>query len=531
MKKSLLFAAILLFIAPNLFATPGDTLKSIPSPGGSSQGLTYDGKYIWCADRMNDYIYKIDPSDGKLLDSLKTPGYAPRGIAFDGKLLWCVDAEEQLVFGINPESEIIEKTIWCPVSRMNDITWDGEYLWIADYGEDNLVQITTEDGTTVNTIKAPSSYPTGLTYGNGYLWVSDRYKDQIYGMTTEGTCVIVLEAPGKHSWGLAWDGENLWNTDYQSDRIFQLVTRDGSFYKRMEEKIEKVEMVHQVRNFGPDTVTTLDIYFAIPQDMNNQELMGQVEFDPRPKEMLTDKSGQMVAHFEYNDLAAGEFTTVKMHADAKLYQTRYFVYPDQVGSLDDIPEDIRRKYIYDDTKFRMDSETIQNAVKKAVGDETNPYWIARNIYDYCIENIEYERVGGWDIAPTILTRGTGSCSEYTFVYMAMCRSAGIPARYVGSIVIRGDDASYDDVYHRWVEVYMPNFGWIPVDPSGGDSEWPSHRANYFGFLNNRFLITTVSAGGSEYMDWGYNVNEKWQAKGRCKIEVEAFGEWSPLETE
>jgi hypothetical protein len=114
----------------------------------------------------------------------------------------------------------------------------------------------------------------------------------------------------------------------------------------------------------------------------------------------------------------------------------------------------------------------------------------------------------------------------------MCRAAGLPARYVGSIVVRGDDASYDDVFHRWVEIYLPNHGWLPVDPSGGDSDSPARRANSFGFLNNRYLITTIGGGGSRYLGWGYNADEKWTSEGRCKIVVEYYGEWTPLsETE
>ena len=143
--------------------------------------------------------------------------------------------------------------------------------------------------------------------------------------------------------------------------------------------------------------------------------------------------------------------------------------------------------------------------------------------------MEYELAGGWNIAPAVLARGNGSCSEYSFVYIAMCRAAGLPARYAGSVVIRGDDASWDNVFHRWVEVYLPNYGWIPVDPSGGDSSWPSAQADNFGYLNNRFLITTVGGGGSEYLGWSYNSNEEWMSKGRCKVAVENFGEWTPLE--
>jgi hypothetical protein len=143
--------------------------------------------------------------------------------------------------------------------------------------------------------------------------------------------------------------------------------------------------------------------------------------------------------------------------------------------------------------------------------------------------MEYELAGGWNVAPAVLERGNGSCSEYSFVYIAMCRAAGLPARYAGSIVIRNDDASYDDVFHRWVEIYLPDYGWLPVDPSRGDKKWPADQANSFGYLSNGVLITTVGGGGSEFLEWGYNSNERWTSKGKCKVEVENFGEWSPIE--
>ncbi len=113
----------------------------------------------------------------------------------------------------------------------------------------------------------------------------------------------------------------------------------------------------------------------------------------------------------------------------------------------------------------------------------------------------------------------------------MCRAAGLPARYQGSVVHRGEDACWDDVFHRWVEIYLPGYGWIPVDPSGGDSPWPRDRATAFGYLDNRFLITTIGGGGSEFLEWSYNANERWVSKGKCKVVVESFAEWTPMPAE
>ncbi len=527
----LLLLVFLLPVAP-VFASPGDTVTSIPTPRCCPQGLTFDGTHLWNADRRTDMIYRIDPATGSVVDSIPTPGYAPLGLTWDGQRLWIIDADEELIYAVDPQTRIVEKTIYCPVSSPGGLAWDGEFLWISDDGGNTIDKISPEDGTTIISLPAPSSHPGGLTWDGEYLWVADRVQDMIYMITPDrGDVIISFASPGPHAWGLAWDGKNIWSADYQTDRIYKLVVDDGTLFSRMNEKTERVDFIHQVRNFGPDTMTVLDVYLAVPENLNSQEILGEIKYDPQPKEFLTDKWGQKVAHYEFTNLGATEFRTVTMTTDVRLYQNRYYIYPDKVGSLAEIPKEIREKYLVNDTKFDMENPIIRKAVQAAVGDETNPFWIARRIFNYIIEHMEYERVGGWNVAPTVLARGNGSCSEYTFVYIAMCRAAGLPARYAGSVVIRGDDASWDNVYHRWVEVYLPNFGWIPVDPSGGDSEWPGQQANSFGYLNNRFLITTIGGGGSEYLGWSYNSNEEWKSKGRCKIVVENFGEWSPLNME
>jgi len=154
----------------------------------------------------------------------------------------------------------------------------------------------------------------------------------------------------------------------------------------------------------------------------------------------------------------------------------------------------------------------------------------RKIFRYIIDNMEYELVDWWNIAPTVLERGNGSCSEYSFLFIAMCRAAGLPARYEGCVIQRGDLASEDEVFHRWCQVYFPNYGWVPVDPEGGDQEKPEAQARYIGHLSSRSLVTTVGGGGSDYMGWEYNSNETWKSEGPCKIYSEKLGEWAPVDS-
>ena len=44
------------------------------------------------------------------------------------------------------------------------------------------------------------------------------------------------------------------------------------------------------------------------------------------------------------------------------------------------------------------------------------------------------------------------------------------------IVVRGDDASIDEAFHRWAQIYLPHYGWVPVDANRGDKPSPADQA-------------------------------------------------------
>jgi sugar lactone lactonase YvrE len=536
--KKILFPALIFFIfSMSPAAGPGEVIRQLASPSPCATGMAFDGQAFWTADRRTDKLYRIDPASGKVLATLPAPGYFCTGLAWDGRHLWVADmdftntASESYcgkIYQVDVKTGHTLKVLMAPAPDPQGLAWDGTYLWVADNGTDELYQVSAEDGTTIRTFKAPSADPRGLAWDGSCLWAADRSRDELYRIDAQsGRVIMILPSPGPYPWGLAWAENTLWAVDYQTDRISQVTVFADSPYTRSRERLADIIFTHDVINFGPGTVTGLDVYLALPRDRSTQEILA-IDYPRQPDGTKTDRWGQEVAHFRKSAMKAGERFTSQMRVRAKIYDVRYNLFPEKAGSLKDIPAGIRGRFLADDDKYRLQDPVIQNAVKEAVGTADNPYWIARNIFDYLREKMIYKRSGGWDIAPTVLQRGSGSCSEYTFVYIAMCRAAGLPARFAGSVVVRGEDASFDFVYHRWVEVYLPGSGWVPVDPSGGDQESPRDQANYFGHLDNRFLITTEGGGGSEYLKWDYNSSENWQADGPVQLRLEMIAEWEPV---
>jgi transglutaminase-like putative cysteine protease len=64
-----------------------------------------------------------------------------------------------------------------------------------------------------------------------------------------------------------------------------------------------------------------------------------------------------------------------------------------------------------------------------------------------------------------LTQGKGSCRDSAMLFIDICRSVGIAARFVSGYCI-GDAAAGGDM-HAWAEVYLPGTGWRGFDPSRG----------------------------------------------------------------
>jgi len=73
--------------------TLGVVQGQIPAPGSSPYGLAWADGFIWVSDNNISalaYIFKLDPLTGAVLDSFPCPGGggSPNGITHDGEYLW-----------------------------------------------------------------------------------------------------------------------------------------------------------------------------------------------------------------------------------------------------------------------------------------------------------------------------------------------------------------------------------------------------------------------------------------------------------
>ncbi len=517
-------------------STPGDLLRSFPAPSDCPSGLAWDGQDLWMADWREALLYRIDRTSGQVLSTISAPCFWPQGLAWGrGRLFvsnirtFANEYQAGAVYVLDPESGLVERSYATPGRSPRGLGFDGRYLLLVDDAEDMVYRLNPDDGTTISSFRAPSGDCQGLCFDGTYLWISDRMKDEIYMVTDEGLVVMTISAPASYACDLAWDGTGLWNVDFAADSLFCLETRGEGICSVSNCRETAIEFTHAIRNQGPGSIREAQIYLAVPEEkLRHQALLSEVRYTPPATEFKTDHWGQKVAVFRYEELKPGDVAEARYVVEARIGALRFYIRPERVGRLDQIPAEITRTYLSEGSRYFLGESIIRETASQVVGDETNPYWIARRLFEYEIDKVDYELAGAWDIAPTILKRGSGSCSEYAFLYIALCRAAGLPARYQAGVSHRGDDACMDNVYHRWVEVYLPNYGWIPVDPSRGDQPWPSGRAASFGMVGNGVFITTHGGGDSEYMGWTYNSHSRCRFTGKCDIVEDSYAIWEPI---
>jgi transglutaminase-like putative cysteine protease len=87
-----------------------------------------------------------------------------------------------------------------------------------------------------------------------------------------------------------------------------------------------------------------------------------------------------------------------------------------------------------------------------------------SVNSYIHEHFEYGRDVTLASSPVdhVLEKGKGVCQDFTHLMIALLRSLSVPARYVSGYLHR---PGHESQSHAWCEVWLPELGWVGVDPT------------------------------------------------------------------
>lgn len=274
-----------------------------------------------------------------------------------------------------------------------------------------------------------------------------------------------------------------------------------------------VRFVYELENRGRLPLEHLELRLVLPSELPRQEI--KLLRVGAGGETVRDGHGNRVAVFKRRRLEPGATFTGQWFATVRLQQTSVLG-KRRVEPLD--PEK-RALYLRDRPAYRLHDPRITRLAQAAVAGVDDDLEKAARLHDLVLERLDYFRDGRWDPAPVCLARGEGSCTEYAYLFIALCRAASIPARWVGGTALRDSrgPAYVDSVFHRWAEVWLPSRGWFPVDCSrndGEEGEVSGRRRRYFGRVAWPLLVLARGDSGEESLTGeSYHARGIWSGAG------------------
>lgn len=250
----------------------------------------------------------------------------------------------------------------------------------------------------------------------------------------------------------------------------------------------KADFIYPINN---DSSVAKAYTITLPPSTASQSVYIQ-NIEPKPESTSLDADGNIIARYQ---IAAGQKLDVKV---TFLAEVRYLKYDlSKSGTKSDIPRNLVNEYTKSTQYWQSGDSAIKAKAEELTKGKKTVAEQVQAINKYVIDTLEYnnEKIK-YNIRQGALKAYANPanvvCLEYSDLSIALYRAAGIPARmpvgygYSGNLKL---SPSVSDSLHSWVEVYVPNVGWINLDPTWGE------KFNNFGISDIDHLTFAI---------WGAN---------------------------
>jgi transglutaminase-like putative cysteine protease len=236
---------------------------------------------------------------------------------------------------------------------------------------------------------------------------------------------------------------------YKSTEIVNLAEKQGKM--TFEITIRTNETAEKVRLWVPYPVSNEN------QKIENMTITGNYDYSGVYREGVY---GNMILYSEWNE--PKEFPNLNFSFD--VWRTEIFLknFPDKEG---EIPIEMQK--FLQPTSLAPNSGIVKEVADEVTKGKTTILSKATAIYDYLIEHGQRDPnlnfCGTGDVCQLLLSL-RGKCVDFSSVFVALSRTSGVPAKEILGTRI-SKDGDITGAYHCHAEFYLPNYGWVPVDPS------------------------------------------------------------------
>ncbi|MCL6096398.1 MAG: transglutaminase-like domain-containing protein [Patescibacteria group bacterium] len=253
---------------------------------------------------------------------------------------------------------------------------------------------------------------------------------------------------------------------------------------------------------------------ALPPSTNYQDVIID-SMSPKPLNVRLDNDGNWLAQYY---LASSQNLNIEVKGKAKinLNPTGEIITNEQI-----------KEYLKSKPYWEADNAKIKDLAQQLKTPQEIYNYVVRNLtYDYSRVSANKPRLGA---ASVLSSPDSAVCLEFTDLFIALSRAAGIPAREVDGFAYTKNTTSrplslVKDILHAWPEYYdFDKKTWIMIDPTWGNT---TGGVDYFNTLDFDHFAFVIKGEDSSYPvpAGGYKLSKD---KGLRDVNVDIGDDFSP----
>lgn len=473
-----------------------------PIAASSIHGIVFHEGLLWAIDSHNGYLLQIDPvtDNTTILNTRNWSDFlGATGLAITEDILWFTNRE--YVYCCSLVTKDFEPQLFLRL----DCDIDGIAVWestiyLTSQKQGKIFVYDRDKATKITHFYAPGIGLENITVKQEEIWLTDTLEQTVYCLDrATGETIFSVLTPFPSPTGLAFnsddDGKETLYIAYAEREIyirdnpnaepnFELQYRDRTFihplyfhYNREQNYalsngyLVEMSYTEEISPLDPIEIDDLEWRIALPAETDRQKIIEVKAIGlPFTEEV---KDGQRIAVFKFDNFNSEQRFIFGWKAILSVWSIKYQIKPHHCEDTPQLSEAYQQKYLADNDNLAMDTEIIRQAAIAAVGSETNLLRQVYSIRNYVYDKLAYGIKPHIDTPDIVLRRGVGSCGEYLGLLLALCRLNGIACRTVGRYKCPQDPFQQNiplqpDYNHVWMEFYLPDYGWLPMESNPDD---------------------------------------------------------------
>ncbi|MBM3887519.1 MAG: transglutaminase domain-containing protein [Verrucomicrobia bacterium] len=129
------------------------------------------------------------------------------------------------------------------------------------------------------------------------------------------------------------------------------------------------------------------------------------------------------------------------------------------------------QYLRPSRLIESDAPEVRRVADPLFAGKSSPIEKAKAAYEYPAKVLKFKPQPAAG-ALKALQAGSGDCTEFAALFCALCRAGGVAARMTGVFNLgTKKEITASQPNHNATEVFLPEWGWVPVDPNLGGGRY------------------------------------------------------------